>query len=98
MRASLLLESDPSAAAQRASGILAASPGHPAAGLLLATARRKLGDPAAAATVLESLASTELDSPVVQLELGRAYAAAGRNAEALSAFRRAVASSRPAAG
>ena len=65
MRASLLLESDPSAAAQRASGILAASPGHPAAGLLLATARRKLGDPAAAATVLESLASTELDSPVV---------------------------------
>ena len=50
MRASLLLESDPSAAAQRASGILAAVPGHPAAGLLLATARRKLGDPAAAAT------------------------------------------------
>ena len=90
MRASLLLESDPSAAAQRASGILAASPGHPAAGLLLATARRKLGDPAAAATLLESLAGAQRDSTVVQLELGRAYAAAGRNAEALSAFRRAV--------
>ena len=90
MRASLLLESDPSAAAQRASGILAASPGHPAAGLLLATARRKLGDPAAAATLLESLAGAQRDSTVVQLELGRAYAAAGRNAEAVSAFRRAV--------
>ena len=90
MRASLLLESDPSAAAQRASDILAGCPEHPAAGLLLATARRRLGDHAAAATLLESLAGAQRDSPVVQLELGRAYAAAGRNAEALSAFRRAV--------
>jgi len=90
MRASLLLESDPSAAAQRASDILAGFPGHPAAGLLLATARRRLGDPLAAATLLESLASTQRHSPVVQLELGRAYAAAGRHAEAASAFRRAV--------
>jgi tetratricopeptide (TPR) repeat protein len=91
MRASLLLESDPSAAAQRASDILAGFPEHPAAGLLLATARRRLGDPGAAARLLESLAGTARDSPVVQLELGRCYAAAGRNAEATSAFRRAVA-------
>lgn len=90
MRASLLLESDPSAAAKRASDILAGFPAHPAAGLLLATARRRLGDPAAAATLLESLSSAQRDSPVVQLELGRCYAAAGRNAEAASAFRRAV--------
>ena len=76
MRASLLLESDPSAAAQRASDILAGCPEHPAAGLLLATARRRLGDHAAAATLLESLAGAQRDSPVVQLELGRAYAAA----------------------
>jgi len=91
MRASLLLESDPAAAARSANKILAGSPGHPAARLLLATACRKLGDPAAAAALLESLASARDDSPVRQLELGRAYAAAGRNAEALTAFRRAVA-------
>jgi predicted Zn-dependent protease len=90
MRASLLLESDPAAAAQRASDILAGFPGHPAAGLLLATAQRRLGDPTAAATLLESLASEQRDSPVVQFELGRAYAAAGRRAEAVSAFQRAV--------
>jgi tetratricopeptide (TPR) repeat protein len=92
MRASLLLESDPSAAARRASDILAGFPGHPAAGLLLATARRRLGDAAAAAALLESLASAQRDSPVLQLELGRCYAAAGRHAEAASAFRRAVTS------
>jgi len=90
MRASLLLESDPAAAAQRAGHILAGFPGHLAAGLLLATARRRLGDPTAAAALLESLAAAQRDSPVVQLELGRAYAAAGRNAAAAGAFRRAV--------
>ena len=78
MRASLLLESDPSAAARGASDILAVSPGHTAASLLLATARRRLGEPAMAASVLESLASTEANSSVIQLELGRAYAASGR--------------------
>jgi tetratricopeptide (TPR) repeat protein len=91
MRASLLLESDPAAAARRASGILAASPGHPEANLLLAAACRKLGDPAAAAAALESLASAHLDTPLMQLELGRAYAAGGRSAEALAALGRAVA-------
>src|SRR2546430_17406551 len=90
MRASLLLESDPAAAARRANEILAGSPGHPAARLLLATACRKLGDPAAAAALLESLASARDDSPVRQLELGRAYAAAGRNAEALRSEERRV--------
>ena len=92
MRASLLLESDPSAAARGASDILAVSPGHTAASLLLATARRRLGEPAMAASVLESLASTEANSSVIQLELGRAYAASGRTTEAAAAFRRAVAS------
>ena len=90
MRASLLLDSDPAAAARHASDILSGAPGHAAANLLLATARRRLGDPAASAALLESLASTESNSPDIQLELGRAYAAAGRNAEAQGAFRRAV--------
>jgi hypothetical protein len=52
MRASSLLDSDPSAAARRASGILAGSPGHPEANLLLAAACRRLGAPAAAAAAL----------------------------------------------
>jgi len=91
MRASLLLDSDPGAAAQRATDILAASPGQVEASLLLASACRKLGDPAAATAVLESLAGTLPDSPLIQLELGRVYAASGRGAEALAALRRAVA-------
>jgi tetratricopeptide (TPR) repeat protein len=91
MRATLLLDSDPSAAAHRASGILADAPGHPEANLLLAAACRKLGDPAAAVAALESLASPHCNTPFMQLELGRAYAAAGRGAEALNAFQRAVA-------
>src|SRR5215472_9337055 len=90
MRASLLLESDPAAAARSAAEILAGAPGHAAASLLLATARRRLGEPALAASVLEPLVSTRADSSVIQLELGRAYAAAGRIAEAAGAFRRAV--------
>ena len=91
MRASLLLESDPGAAAQRATDILAASPGQVEASLLLASARRRLGDAAAATAVLESLAGALPDSPLMQLELGRAYAACGRGAEALTVLRRAVA-------
>jgi predicted Zn-dependent protease len=91
MRASLLLDSDPLAAARRASGILAGSPGHPEANLLFAAACSKLGDPAAAAAALETLPNAQRDTPFMQLELGRAYAAGGRNAEALGAFRRAVA-------
>src|ERR1700733_2099024 len=90
MRASLLLDSDPLGAARRASGILAGSPGHPEANLLFATACSRLGDAAAAATALESLATAHRDTPFMQLELGRAYAASGRGAEAAAAFRRAV--------
>jgi tetratricopeptide (TPR) repeat protein len=90
MRASALLDSDPQGAAQRAAEILAQAPQSPEAQLLLAAARRKLGDPLAAMGVLERLCEVSPDSPVLQLELGRACAAAGRAAEALAAFRRAV--------
>jgi tetratricopeptide (TPR) repeat protein len=91
MRASSLLDSDPSAAARRASGILAGSPGHPEANLLLAAACRRLGAPAAAAAALESLPDAQRDTPFIQLEIGRAYVAGGRDVEALAAFRRALA-------
>jgi tetratricopeptide (TPR) repeat protein len=91
MRGALLLESDPAAAARRAGEILARSPSHPEASLLLAAACRKLGDPAAAAQSLESLPSACRETPLIQLELGRAYAASGCPAEAIGAFRCALA-------
>jgi hypothetical protein len=43
MRASMLLDTDPAAAARQASDIIAKSPGHEEAKLLLATAWRRLG-------------------------------------------------------
>ncbi len=91
MRASALLESDPVAVARRASAILEQSPNHPAAGLLLASACRRLGDAAHAANLLQSLIQEHGRSPTVQLELGRAYAAAGLHSEAIAALQQAVA-------
>jgi tetratricopeptide (TPR) repeat protein len=91
MRASALLESDPATAARLAGAILAHSPDEDAASLLLAAACRRLGDPATATKMLESLVQAHPNAPVMQLELGRSYAAAGRNAEALAALQRAVA-------
>ncbi len=91
MRASLLVESDPAAAARRASEILAQAPGHAEASLLLAAACRNLGEPAAAARVLEALAGDGAASPAVLLELGRAYATSGRLTDALQILEKAVA-------
>jgi len=90
LRASRLLDSDPAAAAREASGILARSPGHPEAKLLFAAACRKLDDPAAAAAALETLADADRDTPFIQLEIGRAYAASARMSSARAAFERAV--------
>jgi len=91
MRAALLLDSDPVAAAREAGAILAASPGHSEASLLLASACRRLGDAQAAAAILASLAAAYPDSALLQLESGRALAAASRGDEALATLRRAVA-------
>ena len=90
MRAAFLLETDPAGAAREASEILARWPGNDEASLLLANAYRRLGDAAAACRLLEFVAIERSDSAVVQLELGRAYAAAGRDSEALTALQRAV--------
>jgi tetratricopeptide (TPR) repeat protein len=90
MRAATLLPSDPAAVVRRASAILEQFPQNEAASLLLATACRRLGDPANAVTVLESLAQAHAESAAVQLELGRAYSAAGRHAQAIAACQRAV--------
>jgi predicted Zn-dependent protease len=90
MRASTLLETDPAAAAMQAGAILANEPRHEAASLLLAAACRRLGEPARALSVIESLASAHPGSAFLQLELGRTYVACARNAEARAALQRAV--------
>jgi predicted Zn-dependent protease len=90
MRASMLLDSDPAAAARHASDIVAKRPDHEEANLLLAAACRRLGDPATATGVLETLCKAHPDSPVMQFELGRSYAASGRGADARAAFQLAV--------
>ena len=89
MRAAALLDSDPAAAIRAATEILALHPGHAAATLLLGTARRNRGDPQAGAAFAE-LEAAQPGSALIQLEIGRTRAAAGRAAEALAALRRAV--------
>ena len=90
MRASALLDTDPVAAARAADEILESSPGHSAASLLLATACLSFGDAARACEVLEALAPAQAASAMVQLELGRAYRAAGKREQSLTSFRRVV--------
>jgi Flp pilus assembly protein TadD len=91
MRAAALLDRDPAAAGREAAQILADFPGHGAARLLLATARRSCGDDPAAAAAFAELAAAKPDSALLQLELGRTHAAQGRAEAALAALERAVA-------
>jgi predicted Zn-dependent protease len=86
MRASMLLETDPAAAAQLAGAVLKDRPGHDAATLLLTTARRRLGNSAGAIDIMEALGLAQPESALVQLELGRTYAACGRVSEATAAL------------
>jgi tetratricopeptide (TPR) repeat protein len=90
MRASMLLETDPAAAARHASAVLASHPGHDAATLLLTTACRRLGNSSSALGIIEALANAQPTSALVQLELGRTYAAAGRRGDAEAALERAL--------
>lgn len=86
----MLLDSDPAQAAQLARNILFLMPQHEGARLLLATASRRRGDSVAATTLIESACHENPASPLMQLELGRTYAASGRNSEALVAIQQAV--------
>lgn len=90
MRAAALLDTDPQAAAREADDILREHPDHPAAMLLLGTARRSTGNPQAAAVSFAALAASQPNSAPIQLELGRTLARQGRDAEALDVLRRAV--------
>ena len=89
MRVASLLDTDRRAAAREAAAILSEHPGHESATLLLAIARRDLGDPQALAG-LEELTAAQPDSAPLQLEVGRTLAARGDVELALAAFSKAV--------
>jgi predicted Zn-dependent protease len=88
--ASRLLERDAALAAEQASEILKAVPGHPHARLILGAAHRIGGQTHSALEILEPLAREQPHSAPVHLELGVARGEAGRGHEAIAALRRAV--------
>ena len=85
-----LLATSPKLAAEQANEILAVVPGHPPALLLLAAARNRLGNPAAAIEILESIAAGNPDAAIVQYQLGLAHGALNDGEQAVRALRRAV--------
>jgi len=91
MRAAALLDQDPEAAGREAALILEEHPGHAAAALLLATARRNTGkDAENAVKAFAALADAQPNSALLQLELGRTQRAQAQEDGALTSFQRAV--------
>jgi predicted Zn-dependent protease len=85
-----MLPQKPALAAAQAEEILKVVPGQPVASLLLALARRALGETAAALRLLEDLARLQPRSATVQYELGVTLGLLGRDEAAIAALRRAV--------
>ena len=89
-RASAILGADPAGARREAEAILRSAPKDPRALLVLASASRRLGDPAAALAVLRPLAAAYPRAAHTHYELGAALAAGGDSRAAISALRHAV--------
>ena len=89
--ATRLLETNPALAAEQALEILKVLPNHPDAVLLLAKARRRSGDSAAAIEVLQPLLRTPAGSVAAWFEFGQALGDAGRGDDVIQALRRTVA-------
>jgi predicted Zn-dependent protease len=85
-----LLPEKPALAVEQAEQIIKAVPGQPIATLLLALARRALGETATALHLLENLSRRQPRSATVQFELGVTLGLLGRSADAIGALRRAV--------
>jgi tetratricopeptide (TPR) repeat protein len=85
-----LLASAPALAAEQAEEILKAVPQHPSALLILAAARRRLGDAKGALELLEPIAASHGNHAIVHYELGLAYGALRRGEEAVASLKRAV--------
>ena len=88
--AARLLATSPEVAEQRALAILKASPNDPRALLILASARRRRGEHAAALSLLEPLARAHTRAARTHYELGLARAGAGDRAGGVAALRHAV--------
>jgi predicted Zn-dependent protease len=86
-----LLNTNPILAAEQAAEILKAVPGHPLALLFLGSARRLVGDFAAALAVLQPLALVQTKWPAVHYELGLVLGDLGQPQAALAALRHALA-------
>ncbi|WP_304189830.1 tetratricopeptide repeat-containing sulfotransferase family protein [Phenylobacterium aquaticum] len=89
-RAAALLARDPARAGREAEALLKADPRDPRAALILASARRRLGDPRAALAILVPLARAFPKAANTQYELGVALADLGDAAAGLAALRQAV--------
>jgi tetratricopeptide (TPR) repeat protein len=89
--ASAILAADPAGAEREAKAILTHSPRDPRALLVLASARRRQGDAAAALAILDPLAQAYPNAAHTRYELGCALAAQGRTQEAIAALRKATA-------
>jgi tetratricopeptide (TPR) repeat protein len=88
--AARLLDRDPLLAAEQAVEILKVVPGHPGAALLLGSARRAAGNPAAALAVLQPLIAAHPTWAVAHFELGLTLSDLEWHDDAMSALRRAV--------
>ena len=89
--ASAILGADPAQALREAELILRQAPADPRARLIVASARRRLGDPAKAKAILAPLAAAYPKAAHTQYELGLAHEALGERRKAITALRNAVA-------
>lgn len=85
-----LLAADPVKAAEQATEILKVVPDHPAAVLLLGSARRSAGDAVGAVAVLEALTRKQPNWAAAHYELGVALGSVGQPEAAVVALREAV--------
>lgn len=89
--ASAVLASDPAGAQREAEAILAVSPNDPRALLVLASARRRQGDAAAALAILTPLSRAWPRAAHTRYELGCTLAELGQIGQAIAELRQAVA-------
>ena len=89
-RAAALLAGDPDQARREAEAILRLAPSDPRALLILASARRRLGDAPGAYAVLTPLAQAYPKAATTQYELGLTLADIGKASAAAAALRKAV--------
>ena len=88
--ANRLLVGNPQMAEAQAHEILKVVPGEPRATLVTGAARRRLGDPLSARTILEPLARQQPRAASVHFELGQTLAALGSTNAAIAALRHAA--------